>query len=100
MALPKVALPLEVKVVVAIMLAKVPVPPEEFLSASSVTTPKLSLKYNLPSVMFNANSPLAKLALSGTAAAVVLLYSASGVNPGAAMFIPCLICWLFWPSNS
>jgi hypothetical protein len=41
--------------------------------------------------MLIANSPLAKLALSGTAAAVLLRYRLIGVKPDAAMFIPYLL---------
>jgi hypothetical protein len=42
------------------------------LCANSVTTPELFLKYNLPSVMLSASSPLTRLVFTGTAAAVVL----------------------------
>jgi hypothetical protein len=59
------------------------------VEAISVTTPELFLKYSLPSLVLIANSPAAKLAASGTAKAVELLYNLIGVNPEAAIFIPC-----------
>ena len=41
-------------------------------SASSVTTPELFLKYNLPSVVLSASSPLTKRPATGCADAVAL----------------------------
>jgi hypothetical protein len=65
------------------------VPVEAPDDASSVTVPKLFLKYSLPSVVLSANSPATKLAASGAAKAVELWYKLIGVYPEAAIFIPC-----------